>query len=182
MANSGSVRLGPVGEAARRNIMRLRTTAGLSLAELSARMTGDRQISLSGLSKIENGGRKLDVDDLVAIAAALDVTPLAILFGTSPDPDEHVQAGGTAMEASSLWSWAVGDLPLLDNDRRGFQARSLPWWLNVRAVSQADVIDSDDHEAVQRVLREAHDRLEEERLVEERMETLKAEQRDGQRS
>ena len=93
-------------------------------------MTGERQLSISSLSKIETGGRRIDVDDLVAIAAALDVSPLALLFGNEQNPDQLVQVGGTSLEARTLWLWALGGDPLLDHDKRGFQARSLPWWLS----------------------------------------------------
>jgi transcriptional regulator with XRE-family HTH domain len=128
------VQLGPVGESARRNVTRLRKAAGLSLADVSDRMTGDRRLSVSGLSKVETGGRKIDVDDLVAIAAAIDVSPLAILFGQAPEHDALVEAGGTGTQASALWAWAVGSQPMRDNDTRGFQARSLPWWLHVQTT------------------------------------------------
>lgn len=126
--------LGPVGEDARRTLTRLRKAAGLSLSDLSARMDGVRRLSVSGLSKLETGGRKMDIDDLVAIAAALDVSPLAILFGQPGTPVQKVEAGGTRLSAASLWAWAVGQSPLREFDERGFQARSLPWWLTVRAT------------------------------------------------
>lgn len=126
-----AVDLGPIGRAARMNIARIRKSLGLSLAEVASRMTGDHRLSLSSLSKIETGGRRVDIDDLVAISAALDVSPLAIVLGLSADPDAQVTLGGSTTHAVGAWRWALGDVPLSSPDRRGFQARSLPWWLRV---------------------------------------------------
>ena len=148
MEKDPTVRLGPIGENARRNVTRLRTRAGYSLAELSNRMTGERQLSLSGLSKLETGGRKIDVDDLVAIAAALDVSPLAILFGESRLPEDLTQVGGTSLEARSMWRWAIGETPITDNDQRGFQARSLPWWLRVDSGEVGEGAHPDSRAAI----------------------------------
>ena len=52
----------------------------MSLQELSDRLTQvGRPILPSGLSKIESGDRRVDVDDLVGIAAALGVMPDRLL-------------------------------------------------------------------------------------------------------
>ena len=120
-------------EVVRRNLERIRRTRGWTLQALSDRMTGEVQLSVSGLSKIETGARRVDTDDLLAIAAALDVSPLALLLPSQVHPDEIVQVGGTSLEAHALWTWAIGQHPLSDLDSRGFQARSLPWWFRVDA-------------------------------------------------
>lgn len=53
----------------------LRESAGMSLEALSHRL-GElgRPIHTSGLSKLENGERRIDIDDLAAIAQALEVS------------------------------------------------------------------------------------------------------------
>jgi transcriptional regulator with XRE-family HTH domain len=74
------VEMGPAGHAVIANIRRIRGLQKMSLQELSDRLTQvGRPILPSGLSKIESGERRVDVDDLVAIAAALGVMPDRLL-------------------------------------------------------------------------------------------------------
>lgn len=62
------------------NVRRRRKKLGLSLLELSNRLTECRHpLSLKVLSKIENEDRSVDVDDLVALALALETTPARLL-------------------------------------------------------------------------------------------------------
>lgn len=100
--------------------------------ELSARLKSlGRPILPSGITKIEQGQRRVDCDDLVALAVALKVTPNRLLFGPPP-PDvdgygtnpedlyEHTSDGmffmrladDLALEVGDVWSWAVGEDPL----------------------------------------------------------------------
>lgn len=63
------------------NVRVLRKERGLGLADLSARLAElGRPLSLKVLSKMELGDRGIDVDDLVALAGALDVTPERLLM------------------------------------------------------------------------------------------------------
>ena len=72
--------MGPAGRAVIANIHRIRGLQKMTLQELSDRLTHvGRPILPSGLSKIESGERRIDVDDLVAIAAALGVMPERLL-------------------------------------------------------------------------------------------------------
>jgi transcriptional regulator with XRE-family HTH domain len=69
------IELGPAGHAVAANIHRIRELVGMTLQDVSDRLTQlGRPIARSGLSKIEAGHRRVDVDDLVAIANALGVT------------------------------------------------------------------------------------------------------------
>lgn len=66
--------LGPAGRNVRRNVMRLRERRGWPYKELSERLTRvGHGIHTVELGWIEAGKRRVDVDDLVALAAALDV-------------------------------------------------------------------------------------------------------------
>lgn len=69
------------------NLRKARQSIGVDLRELSARIkaTG-RMISPSALSKIENGDRRVDVDDLTVFAYALETTPAALLAPTKDAP------------------------------------------------------------------------------------------------
>jgi len=63
------------------NVRRLRKERKLSLAEVSSRMTALRvPLSLNTLSKVELGTRDLSLDELVALAAALGVAPVLLIF------------------------------------------------------------------------------------------------------
>lgn len=62
------------------NVRALRQKRGYSLNDLSERMTlTSRPILSTGLHRLERGQRRVDVDDLVALAAALDVSVTTLL-------------------------------------------------------------------------------------------------------
>lgn len=77
-----------------------------------------RPMSTSVLGKIESSARRVDVDDLIAIAAALDVPPVQLLPGTEAaegsDPFEAAAAPGTVKARALDDIAALGDLELLD--------------------------------------------------------------------
>jgi transcriptional regulator with XRE-family HTH domain len=99
------VEQGPVGKAVARNIRRLRDSQGLSLHELSGRLRRiGRPILPSGISKIEAGSRRVDVDDLAALAHALGTDPNTLLKVPS-DSEIHDESGMTREErAASIWA------------------------------------------------------------------------------
>lgn len=122
--------IGPTGLTLGANLARARKAANLSLKELSAKLDElDRKISWSGISKIENGNRKVDADELIALALTLNVSPLALLLPQSRERQAPITLTGLDASAESVWKWALGSTPLSGSDRRGFQARSLPEWL-----------------------------------------------------
>ncbi|MFD6309759.1 helix-turn-helix domain-containing protein [Streptomyces nigra] len=72
--------IGPYGIRAARTIEILRTERGLAQRELAAHVTAlGRPMSNTMLSRIERAQRRCDVDDLVALAQALDVPLLTLL-------------------------------------------------------------------------------------------------------
>jgi transcriptional regulator with XRE-family HTH domain len=76
--------IGPAGVLTARAIARARTARGFAQRQLAERVTAlGRPMTITMLSRIECRQRRCDVDDLVAIAAALDVSPLALLAETS---------------------------------------------------------------------------------------------------
>jgi transcriptional regulator with XRE-family HTH domain len=81
MAGKAKV-LGAAGQKVAANAREMRHWRGMSTYALSARLAEiGWPIAAYGLTKIENGQRHVDVDDLVAIAGALDVPVTALLFG-----------------------------------------------------------------------------------------------------
>ena len=77
-----SLEIGTAGIRAARTIEILRTERGLAQRELAARVTAlGRPMTNTMLSRIERAQRRCDIDDLVALAQALRVSPLALLHG-----------------------------------------------------------------------------------------------------
>lgn len=86
--------LGPAGAQAARRLRALRRRQDLTLADIAARLERlGRPITVSGLSKIEKGQRRVDVDDLLALAGALNVQVDDILF---PQPEAPATAQAPA--------------------------------------------------------------------------------------
>lgn len=90
---------GPVGRRVAERVRGHRENRGFSLGTLSSRLAAyGRPILPSGLNKIEQGHRRVDVDDLVALAAALETTPSELL-----DPELSMTASGhTASDGSAI--------------------------------------------------------------------------------
>lgn len=117
--------LGPVGDYVRANVERLRGERGLTYRDLSA-LLGERgrRIPPLGLSRIEQGTRRVDADDLVALAMVLGVSPATLLlprpqlsaYGEkAPDGDDVQLTNGEATSWQAAWRWATGEQPLVDN-------------------------------------------------------------------
>ncbi|MGW0410092.1 helix-turn-helix domain-containing protein [Streptomyces collinus] len=88
------VEIGPAGLHAARAIERIRIVRGLTQHQLAVRCTAlGRPMSHTALSRTERGHRRCDVDDLIAIAAALGVSPAVLLpLETSPlQTSEHIR-------------------------------------------------------------------------------------------
>lgn len=72
--------IGPAGNRVARAIERTRTARGVAQRQLAARATAlGHPMTVTTISRIERRRRRCDVDDLVAIAAALGVSPLVLL-------------------------------------------------------------------------------------------------------
>lgn len=115
-----AIELGHTARTVASNVTRFRGLRGYTLADLSARMTDvGRPLTVNTLSALENGTRRADVDDLVALAAALNVSPAALLMPPvseldTPDPSEQPvpTSAGNGVEAGALWLWLTADSPL----------------------------------------------------------------------
>ena len=96
---------------------RIRRGSKVTTAELSRRLTALGQpIPDTSITKTEQGTRRVDVDDLVALSLALGVTPNTLLM---PEvdylgaPDTHQLAPEAIGTAEELWQWAQGERPPL---------------------------------------------------------------------
>jgi len=128
---SNEVVPGPIARNVIANVRRLRARAGLTLAGLSERLTeSGRPILPTGLQRLEAGKRRVDPDDLVGLAAALEVSPVSLLL---PHVDEgEIQVTDTvSASAAEVWNWMRAKEPLggRTDDPKVFvehQRRALP--------------------------------------------------------
>lgn len=126
--------LGATGETVRKNIRRIRDSKGISGPELSAKLDElHRPIPPLGIHRIESGQRRVDVDDLVNLALALDISPITLLMPEAPSDTEGVSISGYEgeIEARRAWGWLSAKNPLTDTGpaaKLGFSLRSRPAW------------------------------------------------------
>jgi len=98
---------GPVGRNLIANVERLRAQRGLSLRKLSAELAkAGRPIIPIGLSRMINAARRVDVDELVALAGILGVTPAELLAppgeAAADPPPEHASAAAARQLAARI--------------------------------------------------------------------------------
>lgn len=123
--------LGPTGVVAARRVRELRDRAGLSYKQLADELAGiGRPIPALGLRRIESEDRRIDADDLVALAVVLGVNPSALLLPPTIKGDVEITGAGLVL-ARQAWDWADGTEPLrpVDDDgsaRVEFQLRARP--------------------------------------------------------
>lgn len=131
--------LGTTGETVARNVKRLRGTTPYT--ELSAQLAQlGRDIPTWGLRKIESGGRRVDADDLVALAVALEVSPLTLLTPVSDSADSEVSATAAGeMTAGQLFRWFRGDAPHPGQVQTASMHRTLPEWEVAAELASAEV-------------------------------------------
>jgi transcriptional regulator with XRE-family HTH domain len=88
----------PVDERVRRRLRELRTEQGLTLAQVAERAS----IDLSTLSRLEAGKRRLALDHLPRLAAALGVSADDLL-GAGPPQDPRVRSEPRRLDGITLW-------------------------------------------------------------------------------
>lgn len=148
---------GPTAAEVARNVARYRKRVGWTAEHLAAELeSAGRRATRDTVMKMESGARRIDVDDLVALAHVLDVSPLALLLPQTTTPDEPVRFSGDTQgynglraaqwnedgiyTARDVWEWALGLESLKTDDVHGggkssdnlwrqWQLRSLPDWL-----------------------------------------------------
>lgn len=126
--------LAATGETVQANIRRIRDDVlRIPVTELSRRLEAlGRPIPPLGLRRIEDGTRRVDVDDLVSIAVALGVSPATLLMPDSTNAEDAVTLTGLdePVPAGYAWEWLGGDLPLPDSGESAltFYARAVPTW------------------------------------------------------
>lgn len=125
--------LGPTGEVVRENFARLR--GAMQYKELSERLAkAGRPIPPLGLRRIEAGERRVDADDLMALAMVFGVAPNALLLPHFDDDSEiEVTGGSRPYLVWGLWNWANGNGPI----EAGPEAEAR-YWMGSKPVSAPD--------------------------------------------
>lgn len=97
-----------------RNVESLRRAQGLSQQQVADRM-GElgRPVAMSAVSKIEKGQRRVDPDDLVALAIALNVNPSRLLLNDGNLDEELPLTPTRSAPRWAAWQWADGVAPLV---------------------------------------------------------------------
>jgi hypothetical protein len=133
--------LGETGRVVARNVKTIRKARNLAYTELSARLHElGREIPTWGLRKIESGGRRVDTDDLVALALALNVSPLALLL--SAETSSLVPKGKT-YPPERVWDWAIGldalggDVIAFMRDSNPLRASEMESWLREMRLNES---------------------------------------------
>jgi transcriptional regulator with XRE-family HTH domain len=114
---------GPTSQNVANNLRRVRERRGLSTYELEALLKqAGRPISASAISKMERRERQVNVDDLTALAAALDVSPVALLLPLEDDVRKQVDVTGAGvLSAADAWDWMTGHGPLRRTESAGLE-------------------------------------------------------------
>jgi transcriptional regulator with XRE-family HTH domain len=126
--------IGPAGDVLRRNLARIRAGKGLSYAELSRRLaTGGRALPPLSLARIEAGRRRVDLDDLMSLAVALDVSPVDLLVpGTLTDEQRWQATPAVVLQAGRARAW-IGGRQLTPPGSAGELAEAIRWVPRPRA-------------------------------------------------
>jgi hypothetical protein len=130
--------LGPVGRRLARNLAALRMARQSNQPQL-ARLVAQLGRPMTGpvLSKTEQLDRRVDVDDLVALAVALGATPNRLLLGPRRDDSQIELTPNLAVSADRAWLWAGGEEPL-PIPMPGFPEPGSPAWLEYRSRFRAE--------------------------------------------
>ncbi|MFE2684047.1 helix-turn-helix domain-containing protein [Streptomyces mirabilis] len=97
------------------NIKRIRRARNLDQKEVSALLKGiGRPMLPTVVSKIERGERRIDVDDLVAIALVLNVSPAALLLPPESGNQRIKLTEGHEIPSRTAWQWAEGQRTAMD--------------------------------------------------------------------
>jgi hypothetical protein len=148
-AKSAGRPLGPTGETVRKNIRTVRENLGMAVTELSAKLADiGRPIPPLGIHRIEGGERRVDVDDLMAIAVALRTSPIGLLMPETSTKNDGVEFTGRSRPCSAdqVWLWLCADEfgfypPGEFESPEAFLRRTWPKWFQEQHADRLGQID-----------------------------------------
>jgi transcriptional regulator with XRE-family HTH domain len=138
------VQRGATADTVSANVKRLRRKQNLGLRGLAGKLAEvGRPLTHSAVDQIEQGGRRVDVDDLMALAAALGVSPVTLLMPESTTRDDLVEVTGFPPErAGDVWDWLRA--LYLRHDHYYVLVESNPSWAFPDALLAANLRAGDD--------------------------------------
>jgi hypothetical protein len=145
------------GHVVAENVDRLRVKQNLTFAALAKRLEQiGRPIPTLGLRKIVAKTRRVDVDDLVGLAVALNVSPISLLIAPAETPAHAVPVTGYLpdglVRGDVLWNWLTAQHTLPQSPemvaalgpvtRMMFGAYAWPAWIqDEQRAAAADRLD-----------------------------------------
>jgi transcriptional regulator with XRE-family HTH domain len=112
---SNAVASGPTADRVAKNIERVRKARQLNQKDVSALLKGiGRRMLPTVISKMERGERRIDVDDLVALALVLNVSPLTLLLPDDSSQEPVCLADDFQVQSRTAWQWAEGHRTAVD--------------------------------------------------------------------
>lgn len=128
--------LGPTGAYTATRIGEVRAHRGLTYQALADRLRDMHwPIPELGLRRIEAQARKVTVDDVMALAVALDVSPLELMIPTPTTSLPTPTGVASDVTLDEAWAWAKQELTL-DRDHRVSHWR----YVEERALTAVDEI------------------------------------------
>lgn len=136
---SKTMKDGPASKIVRKNVRRLRGNRTYAATVRDMRELASHSIHEVVLKRIESGERRIDVDDLIGLALAFQVTPAELLLDYGDEPDDLVEISGDSempelirgAERWKVYEWLRGRRPIWadsDDDVRAFRERISPAW------------------------------------------------------
>lgn len=111
MENIGDAWHRATAERVGKAVAKFRKDAGMTAQQLAERCKElDAPIHRTTITKIEGGRSRFDLGELLILAAALDVPPLALLFPDLPDGPVEVVPGHT-LSSLDAYLWTTGMRP-----------------------------------------------------------------------
>ena len=159
------VPLGPIGRYLIQNFDELLEEQKLTYREVSDRLKQiGRPIPALGLSRISKGTRRVDVDDLIALAIVLEVSPAGLVLPRDPDGEEDdviELTEGLQVPGQAARRWAAGHTRLPAVDVITWRRPAFYW--RVREVELAELrqrielLESVTRHHDEREAKESHD-------------------------
>ncbi|GLW00888.1 helix-turn-helix domain-containing protein [Streptomyces lavendulae] len=118
---TNAVVAGPTSKRVAANIERVRKARHLKQKDVSDALGAMGRATLTTVvSKIERGERRIDVDDVVAMALALKVSPLTLLMPVEADEQPVKLTDDCEVSGRTAWAWALGREPATDPPSDGY--------------------------------------------------------------
>ncbi|MCF2526755.1 helix-turn-helix domain-containing protein [Yinghuangia soli] len=139
-----AIETGPTGKTVAENLARLRKLRGLTTRQLSALLERNgRSVPASGITRMEKAERQVTADELMALAVALNVSPVTLLLPADARGQAQLTGGGTVDARDAwLWAWCTDPLTLPEHEEEADRAVT-EFLLNSRPIGLFSTQDDD---------------------------------------